>query len=73
MAAATKAAAVESVKSSGEVLINACCPGFVNTDMTRGHGTMTVDEGAKTPVLLALGDIGGVTGGFWKDGVIVEW
>jgi len=71
--AATKAAAVESAKNGGEVLISACCPGFVNTDMTRGHGTMTVDEGAKTPVLLALGDIAGVTGQFWKDGVIVDW
>lgn len=71
--AATKATAVEAEKHGNEVLISACCPGFVNTDMTNGRGTMTVDEGAKTPVLLALGDIGGVTGGFWKDGVLVEW
>jgi hypothetical protein len=33
-AAATKAAAVESAKSGGEVLISACRPGFVNTDMS---------------------------------------
>jgi carbonyl reductase 1 len=71
--AVTKAVAMEVEKKGGKVLINACCPGFVNTDMTRGHGVLTVAEGAKTPVLLALGDIGDVTGGFWKEGVVVEW
>ena len=71
--ASTKVIAMEAEKNEGKVLINACCPGFVNTDMTQGHGHMTVDEGANTPVLLALGDIGGTTGGFWKDGAEIEW
>jgi carbonyl reductase 1 len=42
--ATTKAAAVESAKSNREVLISAYCPGFVNMDMTRGYGTMTIDK-----------------------------
>jgi carbonyl reductase 1 len=69
----TKAMALEAEKSQKKVLINACCPGFVNTDMTNGNGTMTVDEGAKTPVLLALGDIKGISGGFWKHEAVAVW
>jgi carbonyl reductase 1 len=41
--------------------------------MTRGQGHKTIDQGAQTPVMLALGDIGGVTGKFWKDEKIVDW
>jgi carbonyl reductase 1 len=36
--------------------------------MTRGGGAKTPDEGAQTPVMLALSDIGGQTGLFWKEG-----
>nr|POF13178.1 carbonyl reductase [nadph] 3 [Quercus suber] len=63
--AVTKVIAMEEEKRGRGVLVNACCPGYTNTEMTRGKGTKTVDEGAKTPLLLALGDIGGRTGGFW--------
>lgn len=51
------------------------CPGWVDTDMTKGKGPRTVDEGAKTPVGLAVGTVGGeeVVGGFWKDGEKVAW
>ena len=55
------------------VLVNSCCPGYVKTDMTRGGGHKTVDEGAQTPVLLALGDVGGRTGEFWQGEKVVEW
>ncbi len=57
----TRAVAKEA---HGGVLVNSCCPGFVTTDMTRQRGVKTVDEGAQTPVLLALGDIGGTSGEF---------
>lgn len=53
--------------------VNSCCPGWVNTDMTKGKGTRSVDEGAKTPVFLALGDLDGVVGEFWRDEKVVEW
>lgn len=33
----------------------------------------TPDDGAKTPVLLALGDIGGSNGQFWRDEKVMEW
>jgi len=56
-----------------EVLINACCPGYVNTDMTKGRGVKTPDQGAQTPVMLALGDIGGRSGEFWQNEKVSEW
>ena len=71
--AMTKFIAKEEAQRNRGVLVNACCPGYVNTDMTKGNGTKTVDDGAKTPVLLALGDIGGHTGGFWQSEKIIEW
>ena len=69
----TRAIARDHVEAGGKVLINSCCPGWVNTDMTKGRGAKTVDEGAQTPVLLALGDIGGVSGKFWQDEKVIEW
>lgn len=35
--------------------------------MTKGGGSKTPDEGAQTPVMLALADIGVKTGLFWRD------
>lgn len=37
-----------------KVLVNACCPGWCTTDMTSGGGVKSADEGADTPVFLAL-------------------
>jgi carbonyl reductase 1 len=62
----------EKEKGSG-VLINCCCPGYVNTDMTKGNGTKTVDEGAQTPVMLAIHDIESKTGRFWQYEKEIEW
>lgn len=62
----------EEAKGRG-VLVNACCPGYVNTDMTKGRGVKTPDQGAKTPVKLALGDIGGQTGKFWSGEQVASW
>lgn len=71
--AMTKSIALDEEKKGGKRLINACCPGYVKTDMTRGGGTKSVDEGARTPVLLAIGEIGGKTGGFWQGEREIEW
>jgi len=54
------------------MLVNACCPGWVKTDMAP-QGTKTPEEGASTPTLLAIGDIGKSTGLFWRDDNPVEW
>ncbi|KAF2497705.1 carbonyl reductase [Lophium mytilinum] len=65
-------AAAEKAKGS-KVLINSCCPGWVQTDMTKGKGAKTPDEGAKTPVMLALEDIGGRSGLFWQHERPIDW
>jgi carbonyl reductase 1 len=64
----TRALARES-----KVLVNSCCPGYVNTDMSKGNGTKTPDEGAQTPVWLAIQDFGGKSGAFYRDEKEIEW
>ncbi|KAK3067139.1 hypothetical protein LTR53_016166 [Teratosphaeriaceae sp. CCFEE 6253] len=68
-------------------LINCCCPGWIATDMGRLVGSRTVqppktpEEGARIPVRLALGGLGGVTGRYWAndsirgkgEGSVQEW
>ncbi|KAE9452085.1 hypothetical protein C3L33_16014, partial [Rhododendron williamsianum] len=36
------------------ILINAVCPGYVKTDINYNSGILTVEQGAKGPVMLAL-------------------
>ncbi|EPE33946.1 NAD(P)-binding Rossmann-fold containing protein [Glarea lozoyensis ATCC 20868] len=55
------------------VLVNACCPGYVKTDMTKGNGAKSVDEGARTPVMLALAELNGKAGGFWQSEKEIKW
>lgn len=43
----------ESGKGEG-IILNACCPGWVRTDMAGPNATKSPDEGAETPVYLAL-------------------
>lgn len=69
----TRALARESESKGKKVLVNSCCPGYVNTDMSRGNGTKTPDEGAMTPVWLAIQDFGGKSGSFYKDKEEIGW
>jgi len=38
---------------SKNIIVNACCPGYVDTDMTSHKGPLTIAEGADTPIYLA--------------------
>ncbi|EFR02682.1 carbonyl reductase 1 [Nannizzia gypsea CBS 118893] len=65
------------------LLINCCCPGWVATDLgaQAGPPPKTTIDGAKIPLRLAFGNIGGVSGRYWAndsvggsgDGEIQEW
>ena len=69
----TKTIARQNAQSGSKTLINSCCPGYVKTDMTRGGGIKTPDEGAQTPVLLAIGEIGNSNGDFWQHEKKISW
>ncbi|MEL6436648.1 MAG: SDR family NAD(P)-dependent oxidoreductase [Pseudomonadota bacterium] len=53
------------------IIVNAVCPGWVNTDM--GGGGRPVPEGAKGVVWAAMLGDGAPTGGFFRDGREIGW
>jgi len=60
-------------KKDGKI-INACCPGWVRTDMGGPKAGKTPDEGAITPLYLALLPPGTeYNGRFFQDKAIKEW
>ncbi|KAK1987773.1 carbonyl reductase [Colletotrichum cereale] len=63
----TRAVSKELQEKGSKLLVNSCHPGYVSTDMTKKRGTKTPDQGAQTPVHLAIADIGGTTGEYWDD------
>jgi carbonyl reductase 1 len=69
----TRAFAKKVGEEGSGVSVVSCCPGYVNTDMSKGNGTKTPDQGAMTPVLLALGDEGKKSGTFWRDEREIKW
>lgn len=58
-----------------KILLNACCPGWVRTDMTGPQATKSPEEGAETPVYLALlpPDAEGPHGQFVQDKTVEPW
>lgn len=69
-------------RENPELLINCCCPGWVDSDMGNQVGSppKSLEDGAKIPVRLAVGDVKD-SGKYWSnpsisgtgDGRICEW
>jgi len=55
------------------IKVNAANPGYVATDMNDNKGVRTVEQGAATPVRLALLPDDGPTGGCFSDQGVVPW
>ncbi|XP_005106266.1 carbonyl reductase [NADPH] 1 [Aplysia californica] len=62
-------------KGADDIVVNACCPGYVDTDMTSHMGHLTIDQGAVTPTYCALllPNISSPRGNFIKEEKISEW
>ena len=58
---------------SGDLKVNAVCPGWVRTRMGGAGATRTVEEGAETIVWLATLNADGPTGGFFRDKQSISW
>lgn len=62
-------------ESAQDIVVNACCPGYVATDMSSFKGHKTIDQGAETPVMLALlpSKITSPRGQFLSEKQVVVW
>ncbi|GGN10545.1 dehydrogenase [Lentzea pudingi] len=55
------------------VVINACCPGYVATDFTGHASTRTPEQGAAIAIRLATLPDDGPRGGFFDDDGVIPW
>lgn len=62
-----------SQETSGDVKVNAACPGWVKTRMGGPEAERSVEEGADTIVWLSTLPPSGPTGGFFRDRKAMSW
>ena len=55
-----------------DILINCCTPGWVRTGMAGDKAHLSPDEGAETPVFLALLPPESPSGELWKSKVVIS-
>lgn len=60
------------LKGSG-ILVNACCPGWVRTEMGGADAEKSVEEGADTPIWLSLLPDDGPNGGMFGERQPIAW
>jgi NAD(P)-dependent dehydrogenase (short-subunit alcohol dehydrogenase family) len=65
--------AFQADESLRHIKINAITPGYVATDMNRGLGTRTVEQGARALVSLALKGDDSPTGGYFNEDGPLPW
>lgn len=56
-----------------DVIVNACCPGYVATDFTGFNAPRTAEQGAAIAIRLATLPDDGPRGGFFDDEGVVPW
>jgi carbonyl reductase 1 len=59
-------------KHETKMIVNCCCPGYCATDMSSHMGPKSAEDGAVTPVFLAL-DLVGQSGIFFSENKEIEW
>lgn len=67
----TRVMARELAADARGILINCCCPGYVDTDMSSHKGPLTIDQGAVTPTMTCL--IEGKSGNFYREEKLFDW
>lgn len=55
------------------ILINSVCPGWVRTDLGGTYAPLSIEEGADTPVWLAMLPDNGPSGGFFRERKEISW
>ncbi len=71
--ALTRVLARELANDNRGILVNSVCPGWVRTRMGGQSAPRSPEQGARTPVWLALLPEGGQTGGFFRDERAIAW
>ena len=73
MNALVRVLARELAQDPRRILVNAACPGWVRTRMGGRTAPRSVEQGARTPVWLALLPDAAPTGGFFRDERPIPW
>jgi len=61
------------LRAHKKVLVNAVCPGWVQTDMGGLSASRDLEQGARGIVWAAALPDGGPHGGFFRDGKAIDW